>query len=767
MLQSMRKILQNITERPGLCLFLLLLGLSLFLTEFSLHKAVKFPEGERILVSGRIVEVALPQKSSDDYRRIKIRLDHHTVISTSLKLSGLTQGASSEEIKRGATISVSGIHTGGNVAQNPGGFSERNWFRTQGVSGKLTQPQLTAVEAAPLYYRPLNYLDDFRLRVLKLLEESFSAEGAEGAPRESADFQLSSVGILPALLMGHTAGMTAYTGKALSEAGAYHLLCVSGMHLMFFLLPIRRVSAWAALSFNTKRKLLSVLVLFPGLLSGFGHGISRATLLFYLSSLDSRVQRRADRINSLALAACVLLLIQPFAVRQNGFWMSFIAAGCLKLLSPDTGKRLLDDLISTLAVFLILLPLTVKLQQGANLLAPFANLILIPLASYLTVVGFLILFLSFIFPFFSLQIQFLASFLTEPVLRLWLELVSVVANCRSTFFCKRDLIHLAVFLFLLLAIFYLLRLRSYKLLFPALLLLCTFLLVPFIEKTQKDEYIDILFLDVGQGDATLLLTKEKTILIDGGDAGMGYQRILPALRSQGRDHVDLAVLTHGHADHVLGALELMSLGRIDCLVLPQPPQAKEAQVVETQGDLDVPDLGSNPFEQNEVDWMDYLLFCAAKKGLSVNYVISDDSLSMDGLNFSFIAPNLEDLGRGDDLNDSSLAFYLDYYRHSFLFTGDMTRETEERLVRSQQLRSVDYLHVAHHGSGMTTNDSFLEQIKARWAIIPVGANNLYNHPHPDTLERLQEHAVRTVSLDEKHAFFLRLSEADSRIVLWQ
>ena len=194
----MRKILQKYTERPGLCLFLLLLGLSLFLTEFSLHKAVKFPEGERFLVSGRIVEGALPHKSSDDYRRIKIRLDHHTVISTSLKLSGLTQGASSEEIKRGATISVSGIHTGGNVAQNPGGFSERNWFRTQGVSGKLTQPQLTAVEAAPLYYRPLNYLDDFRLRVLKLLEESFSAEGAEGAPRESADFQLSSVGILPA-----------------------------------------------------------------------------------------------------------------------------------------------------------------------------------------------------------------------------------------------------------------------------------------------------------------------------------------------------------------------------------------------------------------------------------------------------------------------------------------------------------------------------------------------------------------------------------------
>ena len=97
----------------------------------------------------------------------------------------------------------------------------------------------------------------------------------------------------------------------------------------------------------------------------------------------------------------------------------------------------------------------------------------------------------------------------------------------------------------------------------------------------------------------------------------------------------------------------------------------------------------------------------------------------------------------------------------------MTKETEERLVRSGKLRPADYLHVAHHGSGLTSGTEFLQQIQAAWAIISVGENNLYNHPHPDTLDRLSEQNAGIVRLDESAAFFLRLSEADSRIVLWQ
>ncbi len=757
----MRKVRENITERLGLCLFIVMVSLSLLGSELSLKKASIFTESDPLKVSGRVIEVALPVSGSNDYRRIKLRLNRQTVISIGLNLNRLPAGSSAEDIQRGAIMTVSGIYSRGKTTQNPGGFSEKNWFRSEGISAKLTSAQLIALEPAARCYRPLQALDRFRLRSLELLEKSFAPQSAVAVPSAIRDLQLSTEGIMPALLMGHTGGMTAYTSKALSEAGAYHLVCVSGMHLMFFLLPFRKLSAWVSLNFRSKRRLLSAVVLIPALLSGFGHGINRATLLFLLASLDSRMQRRTDKINSLALAASFLLLLQPFAVRQRGFWMSFIAAGSLKCLSPQAENRLVNNLISSLGVFLILLPLTAKQQQGANLLAPFANIILIPMATYLTVVGFLILFLSFMFPFLSTQINLLAALLTDAVLRLWLKLIQLLANCRSTFLCYSQLVFAALLILTAVSIYLLYRSAYYKLALAALLLLLALSLFPWFSR-QSEEQLDIIFLDVGQGDATLLfLPQGQTILIDGGDAGMGYQRILPALRSQGRDHVDLALITHGHSDHAVGVIELMSLGRIKSLLLPQLAEKRPADCSQVSA------VAHNPFDPNEFDWMSYLLEFAAEEKIAVRHTVAGEQFSLDGVQISFIAPNAEDLYRNDDANNSSLVFYLDYYQHSILFTADMTKETEERLVLSEKLRPVDYLHVAHHGSRLTSGTEFLEQIQAAWAIISVGENNLYNHPHPDTLDRLSEQNAGIVRLDESAAFFLRLSEADSRIVLWQ
>ncbi|GEM_PF-2769098 len=758
----MRKVREKITGRPGLCLFILIAALSLLGSELSLQRATTFSESELLLVSGRIVEVALPTSSNNNYRRIKLQVNRQTILSIGLNLNRLPANCSVEDIQRGATVTVSGIYRSGKSAQNPGGFSENNWFSSEGVSGKLTSSKLISIKPASLWYWPLHKLDRFRLRSLELLEEIFAPKPDKDSSSVIGDFQASHEGIMQALLMGHTGAMTAYTSKALSEAGAYHLVCVSGMHLMFFLLPFRKLSNWTSMSFRFKRRLLSAVVLFPALLSGFGHGINRATLLFLLASLDSRVQRRTDKINSLALAGSAMLILQPFAVRQNGFWMSFIAAGSLKCLSPKSKNRLVTDLISSLGVFLILLPLTARQQQGANLLAPFVNIILIPMATYLTVVGFLILFLSLMFPFLSVQINMLASLLTESVLRFWLKLISMVANCRSTFLCYGQLVILALIILVGISFYLLYRSGYYKLALSAAIIIIVLSIFPLLKYQKKEEHLDIIFLDVGQGDATLILFPQgPTILIDGGDEGMGYQRILPALRSQGRDHVDLALVTHGHSDHVVGVIELMSLGRVDSLLLPQMAEKED----DTIGGA--PASEHNPFDQNAFDWTSLILKSAAEKRIAVHHSLAGEQISFDRALISFIAPNTEDLHRDDDANNSSLVFYFDYQQHSILFTADMTKETEERLVRSEDLRTVDYLHVAHHGSRQTSETKFLKQIKARWAIISVGENNLYNHPHPDTLDRLREQDISIVRLDESGAFFLRLSEADSRIVLWQ
>ncbi|MDD4542096.1 MAG: hypothetical protein PHR78_08080, partial [Eubacteriales bacterium] len=232
----MNKLGKNITERWGLCLFIVISALSLIGTELSLNKATSFAEAYPVEVSGRIVEVALPASSGDDYRRIRLRLNRHTTISLGLSPKRLPAGSSASDLKLGASMTVRGVYSSGKAAQNPGGFSEANWFRSEGISGKLTSVQVSELQPAPAYYSPRHYLYRFRLHALGLLEKSFAPQTSE-LSSSAGEFQLSSDGIMQALLMGHTGGMTAYTTKAPSEAGAYHLLCVSGMHSMFFLLP--------------------------------------------------------------------------------------------------------------------------------------------------------------------------------------------------------------------------------------------------------------------------------------------------------------------------------------------------------------------------------------------------------------------------------------------------------------------------------------------------------------------------------------------------
>lgn len=757
----MTKLRQNITERWGLCLFIFIAALSYLGTGYSLNKAKDFPESTLVSVRGQIESVALPADSKEDYRKIRLKLDRHTTLSLNLNLKRLPANIASEDIQRGAYVNFNGFYSRGKAARNPGAFNEKKWFRTQGITGKLAQAKLIELKPAPWYFRPLHLLDDFRMFSLQILEKSFSLQNFKASSAVASDFQLSSQGIMQALTMGHTGGMTAYTSKALSEAGAYHLVCVSGMHLMFFLLPFRKFLSWATISFKNQRKLLSIAAIFPAVLSGFGHGISRATLLYLLSSLDGRVQRRADKVNSLALAGIALLVLQPFAIRQNGFWMSFMAAGSLKLLEPKAKSSLFNALLSSLGVFLVILPFTAKQQQGANLLAPFANILLIPLATFLTIIGFLVLFLIILFPFLGHQINLLARFVTGPVLRLWLNLVSAVANCRSTFLCYKLLIKVMIGILVVAAIYFLLRSGVYKLAFSILLIFLMIIL--FSSGRQEQDQLEIIFLDVGQGDATLLLFSQgPTVLVDGGDSGNGYQQILPALRSQGRDHVDLAFVTHGHADHVVGVLELMSLGRVDCLLVPRLQCLDE-----NEEKFANPVSEENPYNQNEFDWMSFLVEDATEKKLSVKEVLAGECFQLSKAQISFIAPTAADLSRSDDVNNTSLVFYLDYFEHSILFTGDMTQETEDRLVRTDELRPVEYLHVPHHGSKLSSGDKFLDLVKARWAIISAGKNNLYNHPHPETLERLRERNIFTIRLDESAAFFLQLFKADSRIVVWQ
>lgn len=224
----------------------------------------------------------------------------------------------------------------------------------------------------------------------------------------------------------------------------------------------------------------------------------------------------------------------------------------------------------------------------------------------------------------------------------------------------------------------------------------------------------IIFLDVGQGDSILIIfPNQKTMLIDGGDRDQS-DSILSLLKEYNIEKIDNVVATHPHADHIGGLLNIIQnvpIGKIY-----DSGQEHNTQTFENY--LDLIESKRIPFslarENNEIDDID--------SKVDIKIVNPPEPLFT---------------GTGNDINDNSIVLKLTYGNFSILLTGDIGEISEERLVNNKNIKDIDILKVAHHGSKYSSTKEFLQSVNPQIAVILVGENNRYGHPHLETLERLE------------------------------
>lgn len=221
-----------------------------------------------------------------------------------------------------------------------------------------------------------------------------------------------------------------------------------------------------------------------------------------------------------------------------------------------------------------------------------------------------------------------------------------------------------------------------------------------------DDRLHVYFLDVGQGDAILLRAPDgRQVLVDGGPSPAALLDELGALMPFGDRSLDLVVLTHPDADHMTGLLTLPERYRVAALLIPDGAAAYPASWADALAD----DRGE---------------LTVAQRGMQIKL----DTLQITVLH----AP---DSTAADD-NNASLVLRLDYGTTSLLLTGDAEQMTEQALLDAGAPLRADVLKVAHHGSASSTTAAFLAAVQPRLAVIQVGADNRFGHPHPDVLARL-------------------------------
>jgi competence protein ComEC len=243
-------------------------------------------------------------------------------------------------------------------------------------------------------------------------------------------------------------------------------------------------------------------------------------------------------------------------------------------------------------------------------------------------------------------------------------------------------------------------------------------------------------IDVGQGDSILLVTPDQhTLLIDAGglpqwmhsDFDLGEQVVSSYLWNRGIDHLDVVVITHPHADHYGGMPAVMANfhPRELWLSIDQPVGDFAAVVAQAQS-----------------------------AGMAVSVKKEGDEFDYGGAHFHMLAPGRDQVTGSMRPNDDCLVFTAAFRGTTALLEGDAERPAERRVVEEHPEAML--LKVAHHGSASGTSAELLATVHPRYAVISVGARNVYGHPRMEVLERLQQAGVTTYRTDEEGAvsFFL-------------
>lgn len=227
--------------------------------------------------------------------------------------------------------------------------------------------------------------------------------------------------------------------------------------------------------------------------------------------------------------------------------------------------------------------------------------------------------------------------------------------------------------------------------------------------------LEIVFLDVGEGDAALLICDGHAALIDGGSAGKS-SFIYSYLKNRSLDHLDYVFATHSDEDHIgglAGALNYATAGKVYCSV----------------------DSGDTKAFSSFKKYVE-------KQGNSIIVPSKGDVLDLGPVKIQILGP----INRSDEDNNNSLVLRAEYNETSFLFTGDMQREEEQDLLDSGCTLKSTVLKVGHHGSRNSTSYPFLREVSPDFAVISVGSNP-YGHPTEDVLTKLRDADVEVFRTD--------------------
>lgn len=645
-------------------------------------------------------------------------------------------------ISPGNLISIKGTYTKGRNIRNPGEFDYSRYLGEKGISGIVTTYDADN-------FKIINKKTKFFTNQIFQIRKSIYSAILNLQNDETAS-------LLKSLLLADRTDIDFETKTEFINSGVIHVLAVSGLHTGFIILFLLLFFGRFNIYFRSFSAILGILVFMC--IAGLPVSVIRASVMAIVIIVALMLNRTTNLFNSLALAALIILIVNPDEIYSPGFQLSFSAVLSIGVIFPlfrnsikklNIKNKFLKYFILLFAVSLSAeigtLPVTVTYFRKLSLIAPFTNLVVIPLIGLILLIAIGTLLMNTVFPFIA-GIYAAANDFFAYVL---FKFIKIGGNLEYSFIWIRNYLlydALVFYSFLIFLIYFFTKFKS----IPAKLSLLILVSANFfIYSTMNDKELlhkntfYLFMIDVGQGDSFLLQTPDgKTALIDAGSVSnyfdTGDYVLIPLLNYLGIDKIDYGFISHLDLDHYGGFVSLIHNKRIGKIIKPQ---------------IDSTDVYDQKFEKYLND-----------NNIPFSYYKKDITKFKNARIYSLY----NNLDNNYSKNERSGILKIVYGRNSFLFTGDAESTREKILLNVYKsfLKS-DVLKIGHHGSSSGTSVNFLKMVNPEISLISAGIQNKFGHPSQKILRRLRSTKSKVYRTDELGAVLLKSTGDSIYVVDWK
>lgn len=657
------------------------LGFSLSLLNFNSYKLKDF---KNIKVNVTILQ---KRETKDSYRYF-VRVKGKKIKEKSVFFSDY-------EFEIGDKLIVDADVNIPNRNTNPNLFNYRNYLISKNVASNLDIKE----------FKKIGETSNFLLKLRRKFYSYIHCIYEKNLNKKSSSFVISVI-----------LGENLLENNDIRNLGLSHILAVSGFHIDLLFAAIIFIFNIFNLDYKKAYIFALSICLFYGYLIAFPFSVIRVLLVNLIGFLGFLYKKPFDKIKALLIAATLILLVNPFAILNSGFILSFVATSGVYLIYPKFKKYfkknpIVESLGFTASIQATLFPFTIYYFGKINLLSILANFLIVPI---FTLAMYLIFGITLLYP--------LAKVLLKPVFTILNYLVLSITNISHLLntikFLTIDFAHPSI---LICIYFYLLVLtliyikKSNRALFKKFLIInLLFVSISPIKDLLKPE-VSFSMIDIGQGDAFLLNDGGDYYLFDVGgpkydDYDSGQRILVPYLKSLGIKKIKGVFISHEDSDHSGNLETLYDNFKVECLI-------------------------TGPHNKKLI------------KKYKAKVIKENQEINLKNGKIKCVFQGIE----GEE-NSHSTGFMINIKGKKILTLGDLPKEYEDKL----DLRA-DILKVSHHGSRSSTSKYFLSNVKPKVALISAGRNNIYGHPHKEVLENLsgvkiynsQKDGMVKISFDKK------------------